>query len=221
MLAPVTRRRAEATNKGSTERAAGAPGAVAAYIRVSSRAQDHAYQRVEIDGACGARGDAVELWFADVASGRSMERPELERLRAAVHAGKVRRLWVWRLDRLTRSGIVDTLTVLQEFKRAGCELRSVSDGFDLHGPAAELVIAVLAWANEIERVKIAENNAAARARAVREGRKLGNPRLPTELRSMVLALRGQPVRQIARDLRISKSSAWNILLEETHRNPPV
>jgi DNA invertase Pin-like site-specific DNA recombinase len=185
---------------------------LAAYIRVSSRSQDHAYQRVEIDRACRARGHSIGVWYADVASGRSMRRPELDQLRAAVHAGKVRRVWVWRLDRLTRSGIVDTLNVLQEFRGAGCEVLSVADGFDLAGPGAELVLAVLAWLAQTERERIAENVAAARARMALQGRTWGNPPLPTELRSFARALRaeGKSVREISRELGISKSSAWNV-----------
>jgi DNA invertase Pin-like site-specific DNA recombinase len=194
-------------------------GAVAAYIRVSSRSQDHAYQRVEIDRVCRARGETIGIWFGDVASGRTMDRPELDRLRAAVHAGEIRRLWVWRLDRLTRSGIVDTLSVLQEFRGAGCQIQSVADGVDLEGPAAELIIAVLAWAAQMERIKIAENVVAARARAAREGRSIGNPRLPTEVRSFALALgaRGLSVRAIGRQLGISKSAAGKILQEDASR----
>jgi len=187
---------------------------VAAYIRVSSRSQDHTYQRTEIERACRARGDAIGEWFADVASGRTMQRPELEALRVAARAGKVERLWVWRLDRLTRSGIVDTLSILQEFQGAGCTVHSVADGFDLQGPAAEIVLAVLAWAAQTEREKIAENVAAARARMAREGRTWGNPPLAPELRSMALALRaqGKTNRQIARELGIGKSSAGKITL---------
>lgn len=191
----------------------------AAYIRVSSRSQDHAYQRVEIERACRARGDSIDLWYADVASGRTMQRPELDELRARVAAREIDRLWVWRLDRLTRSGIVDTLSVLQQFQGAGCAVQSVADGFDLAGPAAEIVLAVLAWAAQTERVKIAENVAAARARMAREGRHWGNPPLPTETRSFARALgaQGKSVRQIGRELGISKSSAWKILNVEADR----
>jgi DNA invertase Pin-like site-specific DNA recombinase len=199
------------------------PGAAAAYIRVSSRSQDHAYQRVEIERVCRARGESIGLWFADTASGRSMQRPELDRLRAAVHAGEIRRLWVWRLDRLTRSGIVDTLNVLEEFRGARCSVQSVADGFDLEGPAAEIVLAVVAWAAQTERQKIAENVAAARARMALQGKTWGPPRLATEIRSFARALRaeGHSVRAIAGQLGISKSSAWNFVREFDPGEGPV
>ena len=43
--------------------------AVAAYVRVSSRAQDHATQRAAIEQAATARGDAIGAWYAEKVSG--------------------------------------------------------------------------------------------------------------------------------------------------------
>jgi DNA invertase Pin-like site-specific DNA recombinase len=204
----------EATNEKRIGTEAGATATVVAgYIRVSSRSQDYAYQRHEIERAARARGELVTLWFADVASGSSMQRPNLLRLRAAMSAGKIHRLWVWRLDRLTRSGIVDTLSCIDEMRRWGCEIASVADGFALDGPAAEVILAVLAWAAQLERIKIRENQDAARARMAAEGRQWGHPPLPAEVgeRARALGAEGKSVRQIARELRISKTSAWKFL----------
>lgn len=189
---------------------------VAAYVRVSSRSQDYAYQRLAIERAARARGEVVHLWFADVASGRSMERPQLRKLRDKIRVGGVQRLWVWRLDRLTRSGIVDTLSCIQEMQRHGCELASVADGFALDGPAAEVILSVLAWAAQVEREKIRENQLAARARMAAEGRSWGRPRVLTpELKSRIhtLAGAGMTPKLIAAEVHCSKTSVWNVLHE--------
>lgn len=142
-----------------------------------------------------------------------MERPQLIKLRAAVAAGKFSRVWVWRIDRLSRSGIVETISCIQEFRRAGCIVASVSDPFPLEGPGSEIVLACLAYCAQMEREKIRENQLAARARMEAEGRGWGHPRLPEELRAQALALAaaGLSFRKIARELKISKSSAWNFL----------
>src|SRR5436190_2138981 len=134
---------------------------IAAYLRVSSRAQDAASQRSAIERAAAARGDAVSEWYSEKRSGRTLDRAELQRLRADVRAGRVRRLFVFRLDRLARSGIRDTFEVIEELRAAGCELVSVADGFDLTGPAAEIVLAVMARAAKMERLAINERIAAA------------------------------------------------------------
>jgi DNA invertase Pin-like site-specific DNA recombinase len=148
---------------------------IAAYIRVSSRAQDHGMQRHAIEQAAGRRGDTVGRWYAEKRSSKTMDRAELVRLRADVRAGRIARLYVYRLDRLARTGIRDTFDVLDELRRSGCEVVTVADGFALDGPAAEIVIAVMAWAAKMERQAINERIATARERVEAEGGAWGRP----------------------------------------------
>jgi site-specific DNA recombinase len=125
----------------------------AAYIRVSSRTQDHASQRSAIERASAARGDGIARWYAEKLSGKTMARPEIQRLRDDSRAGLLRRLYVFRLDRLTRSGIRDTFELVEQLRGYGVEIVTVADGFDLNGPAAEVVLAVMAWAAKMERLR--------------------------------------------------------------------
>jgi DNA invertase Pin-like site-specific DNA recombinase len=60
-----------------------------AYGRVSSRSQTLEMQRAAVERAASTRGDSLK-WFEEKASGRSLDRPELTRLRSAVRAGHVR-----------------------------------------------------------------------------------------------------------------------------------
>lgn len=180
---------------------------VAAYIRVSTPSQDYAYQRHAIEAAARA-GGAIVRWYADTATGANMRRPQLERLRRDLARGEIERVWVWRLDRLTRSGIVDTLSTVQEI-RAAAALSSVADGFALgDGPAGELVLAVLAWAAQMERQKIRENQEAARARLRAQGRSWGRPPLAPSTRDEIDAMTSQGFtpREVSRSLKISTSS---------------
>lgn len=189
-------------------------GAVVGYIRVSSASQDYAYQRSAIDVAARARGERIDEWFADVGTGASLDRPELARLRSALDVRRVQRLWVWRLDRLTRGGISDTFGVVQHVRSSGAELVSVADQVALDGgPAGELVLAVFAWCAQMERTKIRENQEAARARMAREGRSWGRPRVAPHLRDAAreLGSRGFSVREIARLMKKSKSWVHSVL----------
>jgi DNA invertase Pin-like site-specific DNA recombinase len=190
-----------------------------AYIRVSSRAQDHASQRSAIERAVAARGDTIDDWRAEKRSAKTMAREELQRLLADGRAGRLRgrRLYVFRLDRLTRSGIADTLTTLDELRANGVEVVSVADGFDLQGPHAEVIIAVMAWAAKMERLATAERIAAARERIEAEGGRWGRP--PRMVRADVaraLAMRaeGRSVRAIAIALKIPKSTVARTLARE-------
>ena len=179
------------------------------YVRVSSKAQGHATQRAEIERAARARRDRVVRWYSEKLSGGTMARPVLERLRHDVRAGKVRRLYLYRLDRLTRTGIADTLQVVEELRRHGCEVASVADGFDLAGPAAEIVLAVLAWAAKTERLAINERIAAARRRIEAEGGAWGRPRTMDDRqvnRAAALRRSGLSVREVARRMNVPKST---------------
>lgn len=189
---------------------------VCAYIRVSSPSQDYAYQRHAIEAAARGRRETIDAWYADVASGASSDRPELARLRCAVERGGVQRVWVWRLDRLTRGGIADTLGVVADIRNHGAELVSVADQVALEGgPAGDLVLSVLAWCAQMERTKIRENQDAARARMSRQGRAWGRPSLPAALKDSVIELRKRDMscREIASELKISKTWVHRVLRE--------
>jgi len=190
------------------------PVNVAAYVRVSSAAQDVKTQRASIARAAKARGDVVGAWFVETMSGKSTQRPELTRLRASVRAGEVARLYVYRIDRLTRSGIRDTLDLVDEFTRAGCALVTVADGFDFQGPAGEVVLAVIAWAAKVERLAIGERISAARARVEAEGGSWGRPpRMTPALvaKARARAARGHSVREIAAALKVPRSTVYRVI----------
>ncbi len=112
------------------------PAATAAYLRVSTHQQDWKLQRDAIARACRARGDRIAkaFWFEEKKSGRSIDRPVLKKLRAAVRAGRVGRLYVFRIDRLTRSGIRDTLALVEEFRR-GERIRAARARIEAKGGA--------------------------------------------------------------------------------------
>jgi DNA invertase Pin-like site-specific DNA recombinase len=185
-----------------------AMGECVAYVRVSSRAQNYATQRDAIERASSARGDTMVAWYEEKRSAKTMARPELQRLRADAAAGKLSKLYVFRLDRLSRTGVRDTLEALESFRSAGVEVISVSDGFDLNGPAAEIVIAVLAWAAKVELLAKNERIAAARERIESEGGAWGRPpKITPAQRETAQRMRGEgaSVRKIAQALGVSKS----------------
>ena len=64
---------------------------VAAYCRVSSKAQTLTPQRSAIERCAAARGDTVGTWYAEKVSGGRLDRPELHRLTVPsliVHGGR-------------------------------------------------------------------------------------------------------------------------------------
>lgn len=183
-----------------------------AYIRVSSRAQNFSSQESAVKKAAALRGDTIETWYSEKKSAKTIERPELESLRLDARAGRLRgrRLYIFRLDRLTRTGIRDTLAVVEELRNGGCEVVSISDGFDLgRGPASEIVIAVLSWASRMELLSKNERIAAARERMEAEGKSWGRPkRMDARMIHRAVAMRdgGKTIREISAALKVPKST---------------
>ena len=197
-------------------------GAAAAYFRVSSRQQDLATQRRAVLMAAEARGDLVHPihQFEEKLSARKLERPELSKIRAGARLGEISRLYVFRIDRLCRSGIRDTLKVLDELRSHGCRVISVADGFDLDGPAAEVVISVMAWAAQLERLALGERISAARERVEAAGGNWGRRR---KIDPMTLAAArkmvdkdGLSIRVVSARLRLSKATLARALRGEGH-----
>lgn len=136
-----------------------------------------------------------------------------------MRAGVVGRVYVFRIDRLTRSGIRDTLNLVEEFRRAGCELVTVADGFDLSGPGAEIVLAVMAWAAQMERSAIGERIKAARKRVEASGGRWGRPRRidPVTLeRARGMQKRNNTLREIAQRLKVPRSTLSDALRGRGH-----
>lgn len=177
-----------------------------AYVRVSSTVQDHGMQRAAIERLATVNGDKIDQWIGEKASGKTVERPMLQELRQAVKEGQIKKVYIWRLDRLTRSGIADTLQIVEEFSAKGAELISVTDGFSLVGMQAEIILAVMAWASKMEREAINERVQGARKRMEAEGRPWG--RVPVKFdteRAKALQASNMTIVQIAAELGVSKS----------------
>lgn len=192
------------------------PMATAAYLRVSTRGQSLAMQRDAIQRAALARGFSIDVWFSEKVGGAAQARPQLSALRASVALGTFDRVVVYRLDRLSRGGIRSTLALVDEFKNAGCRIESIADGFALDGPASEVVLAVLAWAAQMERAAIGERVAAARLKVEASGGTWGRPRRVED--AVVAKVRtlskSRTVREIAIALKIPKSTVGDILSEK-------
>ena len=166
-------------------------------------------QRAAISKASRVRGDRVVSWYCDKASG-VRARPELERLREDVRGGRVRKVYVYRLDRFSRGGIVETVSLVKELKACGCELVTLADGFLLEGDAAEVIIAVLSWAAQMERNAINERIAAARENCDAWGR----PKRVDDLnvaRIRKMHTDGRSLRDIAVALKVPKSTVSNVV----------
>ena len=91
-------------------------------------------------------------------SGATLDRPAMRRLRKVIDLGGIDRLYAVALDRLTRN-MRDAGVLLDEFERAGVELRLVHQPELTSGPETRFIRHVLAAFAEFERDMIADSQA--------------------------------------------------------------
>ncbi len=111
----------------------------------------------------------------------------------------------WRLDRLGRN-LRHLVTLLDELHEVGVSFISLGEGLDLTTPAGRLQLHVLAALAEFEKCCIAERVAAGLAQARRNGTRLGRPKKRVPER-VLAPVRGLPIREAARRLGVSRSTA--------------
>ena len=131
------------------------------YCRVSTEKQADGGQSLEMQAEkirAMAVVQGVEL--ADIIvdageSAKSLNRPGMERLISLVDAGKVEKVIVAKLDRLTRS-VRDLGDILERFQRRGVSLVSVAETLDTGTAAGRLVLNIMASVSQWEREAIGE-----------------------------------------------------------------
>jgi DNA invertase Pin-like site-specific DNA recombinase len=151
---------------------------VAVYLRVSTKAQRVDSQKREIERYLAGHGVSKVRWFVDHYSGKPgsvTERPALRELQAAVFAGEVKTIVLYRLDRLARS-IRDGINLLTDWLSAGVRVVVVTMQIDLSGALGQTVAALLLGLAQMEREAIRERQAAGIAAARARGQTWGGRR---------------------------------------------
>ncbi len=124
----------------------------ALYIRVSTEKQTTENQLAELRQLAAARGFEPVI-YQEVESA-AKARPVLDRMLSDAHAGRIRVIIVWALDRLHRSMVGSIQTVL-ECDRIGVPVISVREPWlDTSGPVRPLLVAIFGWVAEQERSRL-------------------------------------------------------------------
>jgi DNA invertase Pin-like site-specific DNA recombinase len=191
----------------------------AVYARVSTTDQTTASQMPELEAWAASQTMPIKF-YEDTFSGRSMDREGWNALQAAVNAGKVAAVCVWRLDRLgrTASGLTKLFDELRERR---INLISLRDGVDLKTSAGRLMANVLAsvaqYETEIRGERVRAGQAAARARGVRWGGGVaGRRKKITRERAQAIDTmysNGTPISRIAVALSLSRQTVRSVLKE--------
>lgn len=147
---------------------------VALYIRVSSKEQVEGYsigeQEERLKKYAEAMGWEIYKIYIDPGySGGSTNRPGLQTMLDDVKAGKVDKVVVYKLDRLSRSQ-KDTLTLIEDdFLAYDVDFVSMSENFDTSTPFGRAMIGILAVFAQLEREQIRERMEMGREARIKKG----------------------------------------------------
>lgn len=157
---------------------------IALYTRVSTSEQaENGYsideQAERLKNYCAAMGYAAPVLFSDPGfSGGNMERPALKKLIREVNAGRVEKVIVYKLDRLSRSQL-DTLFLIEKvFTANGCDFVSLSESFDTSSAFGKATIGILAVFAQLEREQIKERLTMGKIARAKEGKYHGSSTIP-------------------------------------------
>lgn len=184
----------------------------AIYIRVSTSDQDPRNQLPALRAIAKQRGHEVVEVIEETMSGAKQARPGLTRLQAGAHRGAYQVVLVWAIDRLGRSmlAVMDTVRVLDGY---GVQVVSHQEAWlDTSGPTRPLLLAIFSWAAEQERARIIERTKAGMARARKEGKAIGRPKVqvdPDQIR--LLRMQGKSYAYIARKLGVGPTTVQRIM----------
>lgn len=190
----------------------------ALYIRVSTQEQaSEGYsideQKERLTKYAEAQNWTIYRVYSDPGfSGGSLERPGLRSLILDVNAGKVNKVVVYKLDRLSRSQ-KDTLYLIEDvFLPASVDFVSMTENFDTGTPLGRAMIGILSVFAQLEREQIKERMSLGREGRAKSGLFHGSNRIPIgykyeDGRLIVDPYEAEIVRRIYREFNSGRTKA--------------
>lgn len=171
---------------------------VGIYARVSLDEEDEKKERFQnpenqlepLREYCKTHGFEIYKEYVDRESGANPNRIAFREMLIDAHQGKIKCIICWKLDRFSREPMLSTLSYLNELKRKGVAVKSLTETWldtSDENPISPVVLAVMSWAAGEERRKISERTKAGIQRLRNIGQwHGGRPRKPVKLPSQVV-----------------------------------
>jgi DNA invertase Pin-like site-specific DNA recombinase len=181
---------------------------VAIYSRVSTDKQDNANQLSQLREFARKQGWQIVSEYIDTDSGAKADRKEFLRMFGDASKRRFDLLLFWALDRLSREGVLETLTYLNRLESYQVAYRSFTEPyFDSCGVFKDVVVSIAATLAKQERIRRSERTRAGLAIAVAKGKVLGRPRCTVDLAAIRrLRASGLSWRKVARKLGVSHAT---------------
>jgi DNA invertase Pin-like site-specific DNA recombinase len=142
-----------------------------------------------------------------------LQRPAFQRIQAAIFAGTIDTVIIWKLDRLARH-LKDGINVVADWCQRGIRVISITQQIDLSGPVGQMIAAVLFGIGQIELQYSKERQAIgiadAKKRGVYTGRQKGTTKAKPA-RAHALRKQGLKIPEIAQALGVKQRTVYNYL----------
>lgn len=154
-----------------------------AYLRVSTEAQTEKFgldmQRQKILDYCNKKGVEIEKWYIDGGySGSNLQRPKIQELLMDAENGLIDRVYIYKLDRVSRD-VIDTLDLLYRvLPKYGVEIVSMTEDLRFENPMDKVMIGVNAIMGQYEREMIYMRTRAGMKERIKKGYWMGGGRVP-------------------------------------------
>ncbi len=107
-------------------------------------------------------------------SGKNTDRPDFQRMMNDIKNGEIKRVIVYKLDRISRS-ILDFTSMMEEFHKYGVEFVSTTEKFDTSSPMGRAMLNICIVFAQLERETIQKRVADAYASRSKHGFFMGGP----------------------------------------------
>lgn len=190
----------------------------AIYMRFSTDNQDLRMQKHEIDAYLQYKPQQnVEEYSDEAQSGKDTNRARFKDLLNDCKQGKVDKIIVYKLDRLSRS-LSDLVKAFETFYMHKVKVISLQENIDFSTDLGQLFMHLLGSFAQFERATIRTRVKSGLAAANATGTQLGRPlKIGNTMKNKVRALHGQGmhINIISKELNISSWSTRKILKEES------
>ena len=188
---------------------------IACYARVSTARQKNDSQVAEITKWLKSNGydESQVEWYLDKESGKTLNRPEFNRLQSDIFDGRIKTVVCWKLDRLSRR-LKDGVNLLADWCDRNIKVVVITQQIELSGALGRMIAAVMLGLAEIElEYRMTRQMAGievAKSKGAYEGRRSGTykakPARAKELRD-----RGLKINEIASALGTSNRTVLRYL----------
>jgi site-specific DNA recombinase len=186
---------------------------LAIYVRTSTEKQDTGLeaQLMACRDYCARNGIGnFVIYSDDDESGGKEHRPELDRMMADIEAGKIDRVLVYCLSRLSRS-VAHSYMLAADFRSKGVKLLSCTETIEFDTPEGRLLFGILAVINQYQKEDTVRKVVNGLENARRKGVRLGRPQSRDDAAILACFDRTQSQAAVARELGVSRGAIQRAL----------